>query len=92
MRSAYMTLGGRSGERPRPQERCPGGKADEAGRDQCSLWPRGLHTGGRMQEGSRAARHQVKGYGIPALRLKGPVPEHAQERYLEWLGIAAGPA
>ncbi|CAK0880085.1 unnamed protein product [Prorocentrum cordatum] len=88
---AYVTLGGRSGERPRLKERCPGGKADEAGRNQRSLWPRGLHPGGRMQEGSRAARHKVKGYGIPALLSQGPVPEHAQERHLEWLGIAAEP-
>eukprot|EP00959_Pyramimonas_sp_CCMP1952_P194552 4068433-Pyramimonas_sp.AAC.1 len=36
MRSAYMTLGGCSGERPRLQGRCPGGKADEAGRNQRS--------------------------------------------------------
>ncbi|CAK0795989.1 unnamed protein product [Prorocentrum cordatum] len=52
---AYMTLGGRSGVRPRLKERCPG-------------------------------------EGIPALRSQGPVPEHAQERYLEWPGTAAEPA
>eukprot|EP00959_Pyramimonas_sp_CCMP1952_P008455 176763-Pyramimonas_sp.AAC.1 len=79
MRGAYVTLGGRSGERPRLEERCPGGKADGAGRNQRSLWSRGLHPGGRLQEGSRAARHKVKRYGIPALRPQGPVPEHAQE-------------
>ncbi|CAK0826411.1 unnamed protein product, partial [Prorocentrum cordatum] len=89
---AYMTLGGRSGVRPRLKERCPGDKTDKGGRNQRSLWLRGLHPKGRRQEGSRAARHRVKGEGIPALRSQGPVPEHAQERYLERLGTAVVPA
>ncbi|CAK0901715.1 unnamed protein product, partial [Prorocentrum cordatum] len=29
--------------------------------------------------------------GIPALRSQWPLPDHAQEQYLEWLGIVAGP-
>ncbi|CAK0899170.1 unnamed protein product, partial [Prorocentrum cordatum] len=77
---AYTTLGGRSGVRPRLKERCPGDKTDEGGRNQRSLWRRGLHPGGKRQEVSRAARHRVNGGGIPALRSQGPVPEHAQER------------
>ncbi|CAK0855879.1 unnamed protein product [Prorocentrum cordatum] len=89
---AYMTLGGRSGVKPRLKERCPGDKTDEGGRDQRSLWQRGFHPGARRQEGSRTARHRAKGEGIPALRSQGPVPEHAQERCLEWLGVAAEPA
>ncbi|CAK0806048.1 unnamed protein product [Prorocentrum cordatum] len=91
-RGAYMTLGGRSGVRPRDKERCPGDRIDEGGRNQRSLWLRGLHPGGRRQEGSRAARRRAKGEGTPALRSQGPAPEHAQERYLEWLGTAAEPA
>ncbi|CAK0832539.1 unnamed protein product, partial [Prorocentrum cordatum] len=91
-RGAYTTLGGRSGGKPRLRERCPCDKADKGGRNQRSLWLRGLHPGGRRQEGSRAARHRVKGKGIPTLRSRGPVPEHAQERHLEWLGTAAEPA
>eukprot|EP00959_Pyramimonas_sp_CCMP1952_P030697 643106-Pyramimonas_sp.AAC.1 len=63
-----MTLGGRSGAKPRLKERCPGDKTDKGGRNQRSLWQRGLHPGGRRQEGSRAARHMVKGEGIPKLR------------------------
>ncbi|CAK0836669.1 unnamed protein product [Prorocentrum cordatum] len=86
---AYMTLVGRSGGKPRLKERCPGDRTDKGGRNQRSLWLRGLHPGGRRQEGSRAARHRVKGEGVPTLRSQGPVPEHAQERYLEWLGTAA---
>eukprot|EP00959_Pyramimonas_sp_CCMP1952_P333399 6981171-Pyramimonas_sp.AAC.1 len=74
-----MTLGGRPGVKPRLKERCPGDKTDKGGRNQRSLWLRGLHPGGRRQEGSRVARHRVKGEGIPALRSQGPVPEHAQE-------------
>ncbi|CAK0826889.1 unnamed protein product, partial [Prorocentrum cordatum] len=89
---AYMTLGGRSGVKPRLKERCPGDKTDKGGRNQRSLWLRGLHPGGRRQEGSRAARHRAKGEGFPSLRSQGTVPEHAQERYLEWLGTAAVPA
>ncbi|CAK0847598.1 unnamed protein product [Prorocentrum cordatum] len=88
----YMALGGRSGVKPRLKERCPGDKTDKGGRNQRSLWLRGLHPGGRRQEGPRAARHRVKGEGIPTLRSQGPVPEHAQERYLEWFGTAAEPA
>ncbi|CAK0854014.1 unnamed protein product [Prorocentrum cordatum] len=87
-RGAYMVLGGRSGVKPRFKERCPGDKADKSGRNQRSLWLRGLHPEGRP----RAARQRAKGEGIPALRSQGPVPGHAQERYLEWLGIAAEPA
>ncbi|CAK0796873.1 unnamed protein product, partial [Prorocentrum cordatum] len=87
---AYMTLSGRSGAKPRLKERCPGDKSDKGGRNQRSLWLRGPHPGGRGQEGSRAARHRVKGEGIPTLRSQGPVPERAQKRYLEWLGTAAG--
>ncbi|CAK0856296.1 unnamed protein product, partial [Prorocentrum cordatum] len=86
---AYMTLGGRSGVRPRLKERRPGDKTDKGGRNQRSLWQRGLHPGGRRQEGSRTARHRAKGEGIPALRSQGPVPEQAQVRCLEWLGTAA---
>ncbi|CAK0869179.1 unnamed protein product [Prorocentrum cordatum] len=92
-RGAYMTPGSRSRSdaRPRLKERCPGDKAGKGGRNQRSLWLRGLHPGGRRQEGSRTARHRVKGEGIPALRSQGPLPEHAQGQYLEWLGIAAEP-
>eukprot|EP00959_Pyramimonas_sp_CCMP1952_P428838 8981837-Pyramimonas_sp.AAC.1 len=93
MRGAYLTRGGRSGKRPRLQERCPGGKADEAGREPAQPVATGTPSRRQdVQEGSRAARHKVKGYGIPARRAKGPVPEYAKERRLEWLGTAAGPA
>ncbi|CAK0796479.1 unnamed protein product [Prorocentrum cordatum] len=89
---AYMTLGGRSGVKPRLKERCPGDKTDRGGRNQRSLWLRGPHPGGRRQEGSRAARHRVKRRGHPYVGSQGPVPVQAQERYLEWFGTAAEPA
>ncbi|CAK0861013.1 unnamed protein product, partial [Prorocentrum cordatum] len=85
---AYMVLGGRSGVKPRLKERCTGDKTDKSGRNQRSLWSRGLHPGGRP----RAAKQRAKGEGPHALRSQGPVPGHAQERCLEWLGVAAEPA
>ncbi|CAK0894314.1 unnamed protein product, partial [Prorocentrum cordatum] len=82
---AYKVLGSRAGAKPRLKERCPGDKTSTAGRNQRSLWARGLHPGGRP----RADKQRVKGEGIPALRSQGPVPGHAQERYLEWFDMKA---
>ncbi|CAK0825580.1 unnamed protein product [Prorocentrum cordatum] len=74
---ACTVLGSRSGAAPCFNERHPDGKTDKSGRSQRSVWLRALHPGGRP----RAGRRRAKGEGIPAL--------HAQERCLEWLGIAA---
>ncbi|CAK0866335.1 unnamed protein product [Prorocentrum cordatum] len=52
---AYMTLGGRSGVKPRLKERCPGDETDRDGRNQRSLWLRGLHPGGRPPKRRPAA-------------------------------------
>eukprot|EP00959_Pyramimonas_sp_CCMP1952_P379768 7955173-Pyramimonas_sp.AAC.1 len=74
---ACMVLGSRSGAAPSFKERHPDDKTDKSGRNQRSVWLRALHPGGRP----RAGRRRVKGVGIPAL--------HAQERCMEWLGVAA---
>ncbi|CAK0857398.1 unnamed protein product [Prorocentrum cordatum] len=73
---ACMVLGSCSGAAPSFKERHPGDKTDKSGRNQRSEWLRAPHPGGRP----RAGRRRVKEEGIPAL--------HAQERCLEWLGIA----
>ncbi|CAK0832877.1 unnamed protein product [Prorocentrum cordatum] len=82
---ACKVMGSHAGAKPRPKERCPGDMTNKSGRNQRSLWGRGLHPGGRPQ----ADNQRVKGEGVPALRSHGPVPGRAQERYLEWLGIEA---
>ncbi|CAK0804838.1 unnamed protein product, partial [Prorocentrum cordatum] len=84
-RGACKVLGSHAGAKPRLKERCPGDKTNKSDRNQRSLWERGHHPGGRP----RADKQRVKGGGIPALRSQGPVPGHAQVRYLEWLGIEA---
>ncbi|CAK0882246.1 unnamed protein product, partial [Prorocentrum cordatum] len=82
---AHMVLGGRSGAKPRLKEPCLADKTDKSGRNQRSLWERGLHFGGRP----RSAKQRQKNLAIPSLRAQGPVLADAQERYLEWLGATA---
>ncbi|CAK0857397.1 unnamed protein product, partial [Prorocentrum cordatum] len=68
---------------------CPGPSylTNKSGRNQRSLRGRGPHPGG----GPRAGEQRMRAEGAPALRSQGPVPGHAQERYLEWLGMEAEP-
>ncbi|CAK0854049.1 unnamed protein product [Prorocentrum cordatum] len=85
---AHKVLGGHAGGRSRLKMQCPGpSNLTNKSRDQRSLWERGLHPGGRPREDRQRARAE----GIPALRSQGPVPGHAQERYLEWIGMEAEP-
>ncbi|CAK0849852.1 unnamed protein product, partial [Prorocentrum cordatum] len=79
---AYAVLGGRSGAKPRLEEACVGGEADESGRSQRGLRARWLHPGGRP----RQSKQRQKGQGPPRLRLQGAVPKAAQERYMQCLG------
>ncbi|CAK0809117.1 unnamed protein product [Prorocentrum cordatum] len=89
-RGAHKVLGSHAGGKSRLKVQCPGPSylTNKSGRNQRSLWGRGLHPGGRP----RAGKQRVKGEGIPALRSQGPAPGHAQERYLKWLGMEAEPA
>ncbi|CAK0875259.1 unnamed protein product [Prorocentrum cordatum] len=88
-RGAYKVLGGRAGGKSRLEVQCPGPSylTNKSGRNQRSLRGRGLRPGR-----PRADQRRVRAEGIPALRSQGPVPGHAQERYLEWIGIEAEPA
>ncbi|CAK0860603.1 unnamed protein product, partial [Prorocentrum cordatum] len=86
---AYKVLGSHAGGKSRLKVQCPGPSylTNKSGRNQRSLWERGLHPGGRP----RADKQRVRAEGVPALRSQGPVPGRAQERYLEWLSMEAEP-
>ncbi|CAK0874038.1 unnamed protein product, partial [Prorocentrum cordatum] len=87
-RGECMVRGACSGVKPRLKARSPGSRTDKSGRNLRSLREKGPHLGGWP----RAGKQRVKGEGIPALRARGQVPGHAQERCLEWLGIEVVPA